>query len=164
MDNSFKETLWKQFGASIDMLENSIIMCPDELWNTEEKFWYTTYHCLFWLDYYLTLEPSKFTPIPPFTLSEFNPNGELPEQTYSKDELQNYLKSSREKLHKLLLSLTNEEIINRRWVNDYKNYSVLEILLYNMRHVQHHSAQLNKFLRQNMNNAPLWVMQTKDDL
>ncbi len=40
MDNALKETLWKQFGASIDMLENALTLCPDELWNTEAKFWY----------------------------------------------------------------------------------------------------------------------------
>lgn len=164
MDNLFKETIWKQFGASMDMLDNAIAMCPDELWNTDERFWYSSFHCLFWLDYYLTLEPSTFTATPPFTLSEFNPNGEMPERSYSKDELLNYLKSSREKLRKLLLSLSSDEIINRRWVNDYKNYSLLEILLYNMRHVQHHSAQLNKFLRSKMNNAPAWVTQTKIEL
>lgn len=49
-------------------------------------------------------------------------------------------------------------------VNQYRDYSVFEMLLYNMRHVQHHSAQLNKFLRQYINNAPAWVMQTKEEL
>jgi hypothetical protein len=164
MGNSFKEALWKQFGASIDMLDNAIAMCPDGLWDTEEKFWYSSYHCLFWLDYYLTPEPSTFTPTPPYTLSEFNPTGEMPERTYSKDELLNYLKSNREKLRKLLSTLTDEEIVNRRWVNDYKNFSLLEILLYNMRHVQHHAAQLNKFLRKNLNNAPAWISQSKQNL
>lgn len=164
MDNSLKETLWKQFGASLDMLDNAFAMCPNELWNTEEKFWYTSFHCLFWLNYYLTLEPASFTPTPPFTFSEFNPNGEMPSRTYSKDELQNYLKSNREKLRQLLLNSTDEEILYRRWVNDYKNYSLLEILLYNMRHGQHHTAKLNKLLRKNTNNAPAWVAQAKSAL
>lgn len=29
-----KEALWQQFGASIDMLENALLACPDELWDT----------------------------------------------------------------------------------------------------------------------------------
>jgi len=49
-------------------------------------------------------------------------------------------------------------------VNPWRNYSMFEMLLYNMRHVQPHSAQLNKLLRQKTNNAPAWVAQTKDDL
>jgi hypothetical protein len=161
MDKLFKETLWKQFGASIDMLDNAIRMCPDEYWNTDEKFWYTSYHCLFFLDYYLTLDPSNYISPKPFTYSEFE--GKLPERIYTKDELLIYSKACKEKCHTLLLTFT-DEIANKRWVNQYRDYSVFEMLLYNMRHVQHHSAQLNKFLRQNINNAPAWVMQTKEEL
>ena len=163
MDNSLKETLWKQFGASIDMLENALILCPDELWNTEAKFWYNAYHCLFYLDYYLTLEPDKFAPLSPFTLSEFDPSGAIPDQVYSKAVLLAYLQMNRKKCHDLIGNMTTE-IAHKRWVNGYKNYSVIEILLYNMRHVQHHAAQLNLLLRQGINNAPSWVSQTEINL
>lgn len=164
MENSFKVSLWKQFGASIDMLENAINMCPADFWDTEKKFWYNAYHCLFWLDYFLTLEPSTFLPPKPFTLSEFDPSGVMPERTYTKEELLSYLHASREKCHQLIKGLTAEEIVNQRWINEYRNYSVFEILLYNMRHVQHHAAQLNMLLRQEINEAPKWVWQTGSSL
>ena len=160
MDNSSKETLWKQFGASIDMFENALTLCPNELWNTETKFWYNAYHCLFFLDYYLTPEPGKFLPPPPFTLSEFDPSGVMPDQVYSKEVLLDYLHASRVKCHDLISGLTST-IADKRWVNEKRNYSVIEILLYNMRHVQHHVGQLNLLLRQGMDKAPGWVSQTK---
>ncbi len=31
MDAIWKSTIWRQFGASIDMLENAVLACPDEL-------------------------------------------------------------------------------------------------------------------------------------
>ena len=164
MEPSFKESLWKQFGASIDMLENAIERCPYELWDTDKKFWYTAYHCLFWLDYYLSLDPDEFSPPPPFTLSEFDPSGLMPEQTYSKSELLAYLNASRNKCHQILASLTAEELVSMRWANEKRGYSVFEILLYNMRHVQHHAAQLNLLLRQGINDAPRWVSQSVKDL
>jgi len=37
--------------------------------------------------------------------------------------------------------------------------SFAELLLYNMRHVQHHAAQLNLILRQKVDSAPGWVAQ-----
>jgi hypothetical protein len=37
-------------------------------------------------------------------------------------------------------------------------------LLYNMRHVQHHAAQLNLILRQTIDSAPGWVVLTKSSL
>ncbi len=163
MDRSLQETLWKQFGASIDMLENSLKACPDELWDTDSKFWYIGYHTLFFLDYYLSEEPDKFLPPKPFTLSEFDPDGKMPERTYTKEELQVYLGHCRQKWHDLIAGLTTESAA-KRFINQYRNYSVFEILLYNMRHVQHHMAQLNLLLRQNTSSAPDWVSQTKESL
>ncbi|MBI2968324.1 MAG: DinB family protein [Bacteroidetes bacterium] len=162
MDNStsIREAIRNQFGASIEMLENTITMCPDDHWNTKLNFWYNSYHCIFWTDYYLTTEPSKFEPPSPFTFSEFDPTGKKPDRTYTKAELLAYLEHCRQKANQLIRSLTAERL-NDRWVNDYKNFSLLEILLYNVRHIQHHSAQLNLLLRQTINNAPTWVSQAK---
>lgn len=163
MDSSLKIIIWQQFGATIDMLENALVACPNELWNTESKFWYIGYHTLFYLDYYLSDAPENFLPPAPFTLSEFDPAGVLPEHEYSKTELLAYLSFDRQKCHDLIAGLTPEGAA-KRFVNEYKNYSVLEILIYNMRHVQHHVAQLNLLLRQGMDDAPKWVSRTKVSL
>ncbi len=162
MDNSIsiKDAIWSQFGASLDMLENAITMCPDEHWDTTLNFWYTSYHCIFWTDYYLTTEPGKFEPPAPFTFSEFDPTGKKPDRTFNKTELIGYLEYCRQKAYQLISGLTVEKL-NNRWINDYKNFSLLEILFYNVRHIQHHVAQLNLLLRQTINNAPTWVGQAK---
>ncbi|MDQ3141928.1 MAG: DinB family protein [Bacteroidota bacterium] len=163
MDIAWKEILWNQFGASIDMLENALVECPDELWNSDSQFWYIGYHSLFFLDYYLSDNPENFMPPAPFTLSEFDPSGLLPERVYSKEELLEYLEFCRKKCHNLLIDLSAVRLTNR-FVNAYKNYPVLEILIYNMRHVQHHAAQLNLLLRQEIDYAPAWVARTKESL
>lgn len=149
MDLFFKKIIWQQFGAAIEMLENAIIACPDHLWDTETKFWHIGYHTLFYMDYYLTA--GDFTPPPPFTLSELDDSGVLPDRTYTKTELLDYLQYGRTKCRGLIETLvTGQEVFSKR-------YSVFEILLYNMRHVQHHTAQLNLLLRQGMNDAPDWI-------
>lgn len=163
MDNivSIRESIWNQFGASLDMLENAIIMCPDEDWGTETSFWYASYHCTFWANYYLTAEPNKFALPAPFTLSEFEPTGKMPDRIYSKREVLTYLEHCRQKANLLLSKLTIDKL-NERWINGSKNYTLIEILIYNIRHIQHHSAQLNLLLRQTINNAPTWVSRTKN--
>lgn len=163
MDDALKETLWKQFGAAIDMLGNALKECPDELWETSSAFWYKAYHTIFYLDYYLTLQPDTFLPPSPFTLSEFDPSGVMPDRVYSKNELVGYLSFCKKKCHDLIAALT-DEVAAQRWVNTYRDYSILEMLIYNMRHVQHHAAQLNLLLRQGMQHAPAWVSRTKDEL
>jgi hypothetical protein len=160
MGNSLREDIWNQFGASIDMLENAINACPTADWDTKTKFWYIAYHCLFFLDYYLTLDVANFAPPAPFTRSEFE--DVMPERVYSQLELLTYLQFCRAKCHDRLAGLT-DEMVKHRWTNmsGSMNYSMIEILLYNMRHVQHHTAQLNLLLRQTVNEVPEWVFQAQ---
>ena len=184
MNNTFnilQQSLWKHFGASIDMLGNAIKLWPEEHWNTNKKFFYNVYHALVFLDYYLTIPPKNYAAPLPFTLTEPGHipqdaiDDVVPDRIYSKKELLDYLQSSREKCRNLIAGLTAEKL-NERWIDESENmylelsssdalsYSVLDILLYNMRHVQHHAAQLNLFLRQQINNAPDYVSHAEDDL
>lgn len=163
MDHSLKEILWSQFGASIDMLKNAIEFCPESFWDTEQQFGYYAFHCTFFLDYYLTLDPRGFVPPQPFSLSEFEDR--MPERVYTKEEVLTYLEFCREKCHNLIAAMT-DEIYKSNWINESKTmkYNIVEILLYNMRHVQHHVAQLNLLLRQNIDDVPQWVREAQDKL
>jgi hypothetical protein len=166
MDKNLKEIVWRQFGASIDMLENAIKVCPEEVWRNApgyHEFWYITYHTLFWLDFYLSESPDRFSPPPPYTLSEFDPEGKLPDRVYTKGELLNYLEHGRKKCRIRINNLTDEES-HRHFVFGSIDLSIMELILYNMRHVQHHTAQLNLLLRQKIDSAPRWVKQTKSKL
>lgn len=171
MINILQESLWRQFGASIDMLKNAIELWPEEYWYTDKKFFYNAYHCLVFLDYYLTVPPVNFASSLPFTLA--GPNDDIaedavddiiPNKIYSKKELLIYLQSSREKCRALIASLT-EERMNEQWEEPGdRSFALPEILLYNMRHVQHHAAQLNLLLRQKINDAPDWVSRASDKM
>ncbi|HLG94423.1 MAG TPA: DinB family protein [candidate division Zixibacteria bacterium] len=177
MDTSWKTILWNQFGAAIDMMENAIRACPDEVWGDFSKkpewkkkdvvgFWYLVYHTLFFLDYYLSDSATEvvteegFAPPALFTLSEFDSEGALPERVYTKEELLSYLDHCRKKFRRLMTGLT-EEGAHRPSGIPRRDMTVAELLLYNMRHVQHHTAQLNLILRQKTDSAPDWVSKTK---
>ena len=168
MDETTRETLWHQFGAAVDMLENAMLECSEAVWSNgsgAHDFWYLAYHTLFFLDYDLSDTPleTDFQPPEPFTKSEFDPEGVLPERIYSKPELLEYLQFAREKCRTLIRDLTSEKA-QARFISEYRNFSRLELLLYSMRHVQHHAAQLNLLLRQGQDSAPRWVGQTKHKL
>ena len=164
MDNSWKTILWQQFGASIDMLENALLACPDELWgdrSEQPEYWYLVYHTLFWLDLYLSGSVERFSPTPPFTLDELDPAGIMPGRVYAKDELRAYLGHCRRKCRAAVESLTDEKA-KELSVFGWGKVNYMELLLYNMRHVQHHAAQLNLILRQKVDSAPGWVAKAKD--
>ena len=159
MDTAWRTILWQQFGASIDMLENALLACPDEIWadrSGQPEYWYLVYHTLFWLDLYLSGSAAGFSPPAPFTQDETDPAGKLPARVYTKDELRIYLRRCREKCRTTIEALTVDKA-GGRCLFGWGELSFAELLLYNMRHVQHHAAQLNLILRQRIDSAPGWV-------
>ena len=170
MDLIWRKIIWQQFGAAIDMLENALLNCPDELWGGEmwkdntmppefSAFWYVAYHTLFWLDFYLSGRVEGFAPPAPFTLDEMDPAGVLPERQYTRDELLTYLDHGRKKCRETIEALTDEKA-RQRYSFPWGEISFLGLLLDNMRHVQEHGAQLNMFLGQNAGVNARWVAQS----
>jgi hypothetical protein len=159
----WKDVIWQQFGAAIDMVENALLACPERLWGDRSQrpeFWYVTYHTLFFLDLYLSDSLDGFTPPVPFTLDELDPAGVLPAQPYTKDELRAYLAHCRRKCRETIEALTDARA-NEPCALGGGELSFAELLLYNMRHVQHHAAQLHLILRQQTDSTPGWVRRAK---
>ena len=159
MKFDFRAITWGQCGAAIDMLENAMRACPDALWGDRSRkpeFWYVAFHTLFFLDLYLSDSEVGFQPPSPFTLDEMDERGLLPDRVYAKEELLRYLAHGREKCRTVIAAMTAEKA-GRRCGFSWLDLSAGEMLLYNMRHVQHHAAQLNLLLRQNVDDAPRWV-------
>ena len=89
----------------------------------------------------------------------------IPDKFYEKREIVAYLKQSREKGKQIVYALNNETLNDKFKEGDNPNdmnYPILEILLYNMRHTQHHTAQLNMLLRQDINKHIEWSFRAGD--
>jgi hypothetical protein len=165
MDTMLKTSIWQQFGAAIDTLDDAINLCPDHLWtvqmwkDTEDErygqFWYITYHTLSWLDLFLTSTYKDFLPPPPFI------RGKLPEIPYTKDQIQWYLNHCRSNVQSTIEALTDEkarQICQFEWMEP----TYLELQLYSMRHVQEHAAQLNLVLGQHDITGMDWIAKARD--
>ena len=166
MNKEIKDIIWHQFGAAIDMLENAMNACPDVIWGNQirhSEFWYIAFHTLFYLDLYLSETNQGFVPPQPFTLDELDERGLLPDRVYTKQELIQYLAHGREKCRSVITAMTAEQACGRCGF-DWLELSVAEVLLYNMRHVQHHAAQLNLILSREIGSAPRWVRRTKQEI
>lgn len=182
METAWRTALWLQFGAAIDMLDNAVVACPNTLWSeriwplppdhsqTPEsaQVWYLTYHCLLWLDLYLTALPEEqFAPPAPFTRAEIDPQEALPEQPYTKEQLRGYLAQLRARARGAFTALTDEQAQRPfafPW-DEVHPISYLELQLYNMRHIQEHAAQLSLFLGQHAipDEALDWVPQARGE-
>jgi uncharacterized damage-inducible protein DinB len=177
IETTLRTALWQQFGASIDMLENALLACPETLWQEHlwidsqgadyGTFWSITHHTLFWLDFYLTGSLEGFAPPTPFIIDdELAPVRVLPEQPYTRDELHAYLVNLRKRCQTTMTGLSNEKArqpVHFPWLGE-RPMSFLELLLLTMRNVQDHAAQLSLFLGQHAipNEALDWVPRVKD--
>ncbi|WP_321471812.1 DinB family protein [uncultured Paludibaculum sp.] len=167
LESWWKPSLLRQFAAAIAMIEKAIRDCPDEIWADSARppewhdrdivgFWYVAYHTIFFLDLYSSESATGFQPPPPFTADEMSPEGLLPHQPYTKDELLDYLGATRRKLADRVGQLTEQSVLlpcGFSWLK----MNVAELQLYNLRHVQHHAGQLYLVLRQQAGAAPRWV-------
>lgn len=164
MEPALKTSIWQQFGAAIDTLNEAIDLCPDPLWTVAlwkdpedaayGQFWFIAYHTLYWLDLFLTGSREGFVPPAPFI------KGKLPEQPYSKADVLTYLKECRHKARATIESLTDEkayQICTFEWMEP----TYLELQLYSMRHVQEHAAQLNLALGQRDLPASDWIAKAR---
>jgi hypothetical protein len=167
LESPLKFAINQQFESAIDMLENVIVACPDNLWQVRlwedssipsglSEFWYLVYHTLFWLDLYLSGEIKGFMPPDPFNLDELDPSGVVPDRIYSKAEMLNYLEHNRRKCHSTINNLTDVRAVQTCRF-PWGQVTFAELILDNMRHVQEHTAQLNLILGQKIGWNPSWV-------
>jgi hypothetical protein len=149
----------RQLGASLAMIDGAMAACPDGLWDDgsrEHAFWYIAYHALFWLDLHLHGSAAGFRPPAPFGLEELDPAGVLPPRALTRAELRGYAEHCRRKVAEAMVGLTGETAA-RRCRFPWGEVPYVELLLYAMRHVQHHAGQLNLLLRQRTDVTPRWV-------
>lgn len=155
----WNEIILSQYGAALESLRRAIEACPDDMWfdqDREPQFWYIPYHTLFFFDYYLSESPDGFAPPEPFTLEELDPRGIIPEKPFKKEEMYRYIDHCHGKARDRIRGMSVDSA--RESANFLQgDLSNGELLIYNLRHVQHHAAQLNLLLRQEGVPPPKWV-------
>ena len=173
MDQLVKDALWQQIGAAIDYLGDTLRAYPAALWEHRlyvtpgrppqfAEAWYLFYHTLFWFDLYLTGTEEGYRPPAPFTLIEQPEIGPLPERVYSPAELLEFWALARGNCRAAIEALTPESAA-RRCEFGWGTVSFLELLIYNLRHLQEHTAELNLVLGQHLIATPDYPAQVRPD-
>jgi hypothetical protein len=139
-----------QYQACLEMLRQSVIKCPDSLWNDSadrNRFWHIAYHALFYTHLYAQEKLEKFT-----AWSQHRPhneqlgpypdegNGKLQtHEPYTKNEILAYLEFCTQEIPRKL-AVTNLESSSSGF--SWLRFGKLELQIYNIRHLQHHTAEL----------------------
>ncbi len=159
------EILGKQYRASIAMLREAVTKCPEPLWLAPEypnKFWHIAYHVLFCTQMYLQNSYEEFTPWKKHR-ENYQWLGRLPwpphdqpkiETPYSKEEVLEYLQICCDEIDAKEPSLNLDAPSGFHWLP----FGKLELQIYNIRHVHHHTGQLIDRLRTMSQIGIAWVV------
>ncbi len=159
----WNSAVWHQFGATLDMLDDALRVCPNALWterlwstppNSEfppdfASFWYLSYHTIRWVDLYLFGTEEGFSPPSEFSPIDLDMGAATSVQPYSRAMLRTYLSQVRQKCQSTLTELSDHDAFRScsfPWIDIPLSY--FELQLYSMRHAQEHASQLHLFLGQ----------------
>jgi len=151
----FRKLTISQYKAALQTLENCIELCPEEQWAgkvANRPFSQSAFHALFFADVYLgkNLDELKDQVFHKQHSPEFDGYEELeskaPENTYTKEFVKRYLDFCRDKVESVVGDETEESLKSESEI-PWQEISRAELHTYNIRHIQHHAAQLIMRLR-----------------
>ena len=163
-----RSILKSQYHGALAMFRQSVEQCPENLWADSEHanaFWQIAYHTLYFTHLYLQPNEASFRPWDEHQENVQNPDGiagppdpnstlPLMPQRYSKAQVLSYCDFCDRMVNNAVnvLDLRNPDC-GFSW---YK-VSKLEHQFINIRHLQHHTAQLADRLRNGANISVRWV-------
>ena len=177
------QVLVREFDEAIDQLEHGLRACPDELWGaslwevkrtdpwiwpanndpepgrTDESIqlfsaiWVVAYHCLFYLDFYLTTDTESFeTPeyirggVEEDPINEFG-TAKFPDPVYPRELLLRYLDHGRGRARDVISSLTDADLEKRCPPHHpYAGKTLAQLLQVNLAHIREHAGQIRGFI------------------
>lgn len=156
--NTLRSMLSNEFGATAEMLRETIESCPEKAWTEGlggAAFWRVAYHTIFFLDFYMHKREADFSR-PSFHREDVLFLDKAPaSEPYAKATLLAYLQETRARAKPLLAELTEADLTAPSPVPWY-TIPRGEFLLNNLRHAQHHIGQLNLILRSQGIKPPRW--------
>jgi hypothetical protein len=156
MLETYKQVIANQLDAALCMLDLCVERCPDALWNGRVgnlAFCQVAFHTLFFTDFYLGSPNEDAFRSQPFHRDHghiFRDYEELEDRVqvllYDKPAIKDYLVHCRNKASQVIFAET-EDSLRGPCGFARKAFSRAELYVLNIRHIQHHTAQLSLRLR-----------------
>jgi hypothetical protein len=135
------EAILSQYLAALEMLKQAVSQCPPLRWNDpsdKNKSWHIAYHALFFTHLYAQVSIDEFK-----SWAHHRPDaeslGKPLDPPYTPVEVLAYLDFCAQDLQaKLPLTNLEAESSGFHWLP----FGKLELQIYNIRHLQHHAAEL----------------------
>lgn len=165
MLQTYKDLIARQYEAALCMLGACVDRCPDENWRgpvATWKFCQAVFHVLFFTDVYLgpdleSIYQQPFHREHADIFADYEEiGGGLQQATYEKPFIRAYLAHCRRKAAESIAAET-EDSLHQTANFDWLHLIRAELHVYNIRHIQHHAAQLSLRLRLDAGEDIPWV-------
>ena len=136
----YQEAIRSQYQASLEMLKQAVINCPDSIWNDpadKNRSWYIAYHALFWTHCYLHGSPQDFQPWQDHWDDRLPELPQIP-AGYSQADVLDYLGYCQKFVDEVVPRLNLEAESGFRGRPQTK----FELQIYTIRHIQGHAGEL----------------------
>jgi len=155
-----KETIKSQFYASLEMLRNAIVKCPETLWTSSDyktPFWHIAYHALFYTHLYLQPSTDDLVPWEKHkeayrSLRSSEEKAEMMEP-FRKDEILAYHELCWQQVEEQMMCIDLEAESGFDWIP----FNKFELQIYNIRHIQQHTGELYERLGTREDIELAWV-------
>lgn len=165
MHDAFRRLIANQCDASLCTLAHCAENCPDSLWNAliaKHPFSQVMFHTLFFSDYYLgndadTFDQQAFHRENTALFSDYEQLQDRESTSvYSREQIDMYGRFCRDKASETIGAETEQTLCSEAGFARRK-FSRAELHVYNIRHIQHHAAQLILRLRIDTNADIPWI-------
>lgn len=165
MLDTFKELTANQFEAALCTLNVCIDRCPETAWNSRVGNYavcQVAFHTLFYADYYLGLNEEAFRQQPfhrdnPHFFRDYEEfEDHAPVLLYERAPIKSYLEHCRNKASQAIAAET-ADLLTAPAGFQRRAFSRAELYVYNIRHIQHHAAQLGLRLRLDAQQDIPWI-------
>lgn len=162
------QALKRQYKAGLAMLRQAVELCPEQTWAGSEHVnapWQLAYHALFFTHLYLAPAETDFRPWPKHVGEVQHPDGiagprdpssQLPiiPEPYSRDDVLEYVDYVSERVDTMVDAI---DLGSAESGFDWYPISKVEHQIVNVRHLQHHTAQLMDRVREAAGVGVDWV-------
>ena len=161
---TWQSLISKQYEAALCMLDSCIEQCPEESWNAPVvnlHFCQVAFHVLF-TDFYLestedTIRDQDFHRVNADAFRDYEELEDRKQQLlYDRSFIKDYVQHCREKSTRVVSNET-EQTLTARCGFTRRDCSRAELHVLNIRHIQHHTAQLSLKLKLDTNAGVNWI-------
>ena len=140
------DILIRQFKPSFKMISSIIQSCPKSIWaqkNIDPPIWQQIYHALYGIDYWFSESKDSFIK-PEFDAEVNSVLGEESKGFIEQKDMMGYLNYVEQKVDEFMGKMDETKLGAAN--NLYRKWTNLDVIMEQIRHLQHHLGYLNRVL------------------